>query len=254
MSDTWTLQDEAATPYLNVCNYAANSDEFFKQFKSHPAYRHVLEHVSFEEGQQYLKEIDIDYVDKLKEIKQNDAIGKPQTYDYPSIGNISPTTIRYVKNTSDIINKFGTSFDSIVEIGGGYGGLCKVLSSFIKFEQYLLLDLEECNLLSRKYLSHFNLPTLSYRSEEIDEIDENFDLLISNYAFSECHKEVQQDYIERFIKKSNNFYIMHNNFHLELGTIPHEQFVEIMSDTHNVEWYDEHGIHDAPKIIYGSIK
>ena len=254
MSDTWTLQDEAATPYLNVCNYAANSDEFFKQFKSHPAYRHVLEHVSFEEGQQYLKEIDIDYLDKLEEVKENDSLGSPVIYEYPSVGEISPTTIRYIKNTSDIINKFGTSFDSIVEIGGGYGGLCKVLSSFIKFEQYLLLDLEECNLLSRKYLSHFNLPTLSYRSEEIDEIDENFDLLISNYAFSECHKEVQQDYIERFIKKSNNFYIMHNNFHLELGTIPHEQFVEIMSDTHDVEWYDEHGIHDAPKIIYGTIK
>ena len=254
MSDTWTLQDEAATPYLNVCNYAANSDEFFKQFKSHPAYRHVLEHVSFEEGQQYLKEIDIDYLDKLDEVKENDSLGSPVIYEYPSVGEISPTTIRYIKNTSDIINKFGNSFDSIVEIGGGYGGLCKVLSSFIKFEQYLLLDLEECNLLSRKYLSHFDLPTLSYRSEEIDEIDENFDLLISNYAFSECHKEVQQDYIERFIKKSNNFYIMHNNFHLELGTIPHEQFVEIMSDTHNVEWYDEHGIHDAPKIIYGTIK
>ena len=254
MSDTWTLQDEAATPYLNVCNYAANSDEFFKQFKSHPAYRHVLEHVSFEEGQQYLKEIDIDYLDKLDEVKENDSLGSPVIYEYPSVGEISPTTIRYIKNTSDIINKFGNSFDSIVEIGGGYGGLCKVLSSFIKFEQYLLLDLEECNLLSRKYLSHFDLPTLSYRSEEIDEIDENFDLLISNYAFSECHKEVQQDYIERFIKKSNNFYIMHNNFHLELGTIPHEQFVEIMSDTHDVEWYDEHGIHDAPKIIYGTIK
>ena len=254
MSDTWTLQDEAATPYLNVCNYAANSDEFFKQFKSHPAYRHVLEHVSFEEGQQYLKEIDIDYLDKLEEVKENDSLGSPVIYEYPSVGEISPTTIRYIKNTSDIINKFGNSFDSIVEIGGGYGGLCKVLSSFIKFEQYLLLDLEECNLLSRKYLSHFNLPTLSYRSEEIDEIDENFDLLISNYAFSECHKEIQQDYIERFIKKSNNFYIMHNNFHLELGTIPHEQFVEIMSDTHDVEWSNEHGIHDAPKIIYGTIK
>ena len=254
MSDTWTLQDEAATPYLNVCNYAANSDEFFKQFKSHPAYRHVLEHVSYEEGQQYLKEIDIDYLDKLDEVKENDSLGSPVIYEYPSVGEISPTTIRYIKNTSDIITKFGTSFNSIVEIGGGYGGLCKVLSSFIKFEQYLLLDLEECNLLSRKYLSHFDLPTLSYRSEEIDEIDENFDLLISNYAFSECHKDVQLDYIERFVKKSNNFYMMHNNIHLELGTIPHEQFVEIMSATHDVEWSNEHGIHDAPKIIYGTIK
>lgn len=254
MSDTWTLQDEAVNPYLQICKLAARSPDYFNIFKSHPSYRHVLEHVSEDEGQKYLDEIEIDYMDKLDEIKQNDSLGGPVTFNYDEVGNISSTTIRYIKNTSDIITKFGDSFDSIVEIGGGYGGLCKVLSSFVKFEQYLLLDLEECNLLSRKYLSHFNLPTLSHRSEEIDEIDENFDLLISNYAFSECHKEVQQDYIERFIKKSNNFYITHNNFHLELGTISHEQFVEIMSDTHNVEWYDEHGIHDAPKIIYGSIK
>ena len=235
MSDTWTLQDEAVDPYLQVCRLAAQSSEYFNTFKSHPAYRHVLEHVSEDEGQKYLDEIQIDYMDKLDEVKQNDSLGGPVTYDYDKVGNISATTLRYIKNTSDIITKLGNSFDSIVEIGGGYGGLCKVLSSFIKFEQYLLLDLEECNLLSRKYLSNFDLPTMSYRSEEIDEIDENFDLLISNYAFSECHKDVQLDYIERFVKKSNNFYMMHNNFHLELGTIPHEQFVEIMSDTHDVE-------------------
>ena len=110
---TWMLQDEAATPYLNACQYAAKSSEFFKHFKSHPAYTHVLEHVSYEEGKQYLKEIDIDYLDKLQEIKQNDTMGKPNTHEYPSIGEISPTTIRYIKNTSDIVNKFGTSFDSI---------------------------------------------------------------------------------------------------------------------------------------------
>ena len=254
MSDTWTLQDEAVNPYLQICKLAAQSSDYFNIFKSHGAYRHVLEHVSEDEGQKYLDEIKIDYMDKLSEIKQNDLLGGPVTYTYDKVGTISSTTLRYLKNTSDIITKFGNSFDSIVEIGGGYGGLCKVLSSFVNFEQYLLLDLEECNLLSRKYLSHFDLPTLSHRAEEIDEIDENFDLLISNYAFSECHKKVQLDYINRFIKKSNNFYIMHNNFHPEQGTITHDKFAEIMSDTHDIEWYDEHGIHDAPKIMYGTIK
>ena len=254
MSDTWILEVEAAIPYLNVCTNAAYSDEFFKNFKNHPAYRHVLEHVSEDEGQKYLDEIKIDYTDKLSEIKENDLLGNPVTFTYDKVGTISSTTLRYLKNTSDIITKFGNSFDSIVEIGGGYGGLCKVMSSFIKFEQYLLLDLEECNLLSRKYLSNFDLPTLSHRSEEIDEIEDNFDLLISNYAFSECHKHVQLDYIERFIKRSKNFYIMHNNFHPEQGTITHDKFAEIMSDTHDVEWYDEHEIHDAPKIMYGSMK
>ena len=144
---TWMLQDEAANPYLDACQYAAKSNEFFKRFKNHPAYTHVLEHVSYEEGKKYLKEIDIDYLDKLQEIKQNDSIGQPHTHEYPSVGTISPTTIRYIKNTSDIVNKFGTSFNSIVEIGGGYGGLCKVMSSFVKFDQYLLLKFYQIELI-----------------------------------------------------------------------------------------------------------
>ena len=51
MSDTWTLQDEAASPYLQICKIAAQSSDAFNTFKSHGAYRHVLEHVAMEEGQ-----------------------------------------------------------------------------------------------------------------------------------------------------------------------------------------------------------
>ena len=52
-------------------------------------------------------------------------------FDYPDVGTMSPTTIRYIKNVSDIINAFGTGMKSIVEVGGGYGGLCKVMSSLL---------------------------------------------------------------------------------------------------------------------------
>ncbi len=251
---SWTLQDSAVTPYLQACRAAAQGSDFFKNFKSHPAYRHVLEHVSMEEGHQYLDEIEIDYKDKLDEIKENDLYGTPIQCSYDGIGMISPTTVRYLKNTSDIVNKFGTSFDSIVEIGGGYGGLCKVLSSFVKFEQYLLLDLEECNMLSRKYLSLFDLPTMSYQAEEIVDVDDNFDLLISNYALSECNRETQMMYIERFVKKSDKFYLMHNNFHADNGNMSYEEFIEIMSDTHDIEYYGEHGVPENPKVMFGVIK
>ena len=251
---SWTLQESAVTPYLSACRAAAQGSDFFKNFKSHPAYRHVLEHVSYEEGQLYLDEIDIDYKDVLDEVKENDKLGTPIQCSYDGVGMISPTTIRYLKNTSDIVNKFGTSFDSIVEIGGGYGGLCKVLSSFVEFEQYLLLDLEECNMLSKKYLSHFDLPTMSYQPEEIVDVEENFDLLISNYALSECDRETQMMYIERFVKKSDKFYIMHNDFHADHGNMGHEEFVEIMSDTHDVDYYGEHGVDENPKVMFGVIK
>ena len=251
---SWTLQDSAVTPYLSACRAAAQGSDFFKNFKSHPAYRHVLEHVSMEEGHQYLDEIEIDYKDKLDEIKENDLYGTPIQCSYDGIGMISPTTVRYLKNTSDIINKFGTSFNSIVEIGGGYGGLCKVMSTFVDFEQYLLLDLEECNMLSRKYLSLFDLPTMSYQAEEIVDVEDNFDLLISNYALSECNRETQMMYIERFVKNSDKFYLMHNNFHADNGNMSYEEFIDVMSDTHDIEYYGEHGVPENPKVMFGVIK
>ena len=251
---SWTLQDSAVVPYLQACRAASQGSDFFRGFKSHPAYRHVLEHVSYEEGKQYLDEIKIDYTDKLDEIKENDALGTPVTCTYDGVGTISPTTIRYLKNTSDIVTKFGTSFNSIVEIGGGYGGLCKVLSSFVDFEQYLLLDLEECNMLSRKYLSHFDLPTMSYQAEEIVELEDRFDLLISNYALSECNRETQMMYIERFVKNSDKFYLMHNNFHADNGNMSYEEFLEVMSDTHDIEYYGEHGVPENPKVMFGTVK
>lgn len=246
---SWVLHDGPAGAYLSSCKRAALDDRFFSVFKRDPGYRHVLEHVPFEEGQKYLDAIEIDYADKLNEIKENDRLGSPFVFEYPNVGVISPTTLRYIKNSSDIVGKFGTDIKSIVEIGGGYGGLCKVLSSFIKFESYLIIDLEEPNLLSRKYLSHFNLPTLSHRSEEIDSIEENFDLLISNYAFSECERDVQMEYLEKFVKKSNKFYMMYNDF--GPTNIHHKELIELLSDEYDIEFYADHGIETEPKVMYG---
>ena len=48
---SWTLQESAVTPYLQACRAAAQGSDFFKTFKNNGAYRHVLEHVSMEEGQ-----------------------------------------------------------------------------------------------------------------------------------------------------------------------------------------------------------
>ena len=90
--------------------------------------------------------------------------------------------------------------------------------------------------------------------EEIDEIDENFDLLISNYALSECNRETQMMYIQRFVKKSNKFYIMHNNFHADNGNMSYEEFIDIMDDTHDIEYHGEHGVDENPKVMFGVIK
>jgi len=95
---------------------------------------------------------------------------------------------------------------------------------------------------------------LNSRSIKTSFREDNFDLLVSNYALSECNRETQMMYIERFVKKSDKFYLMHNNFHADNGNMSYEEFIDVMSDTHDIEYYGEHGVEENPKVMFGVIK
>jgi putative sugar O-methyltransferase len=43
----------------------------------------------------------------------------------------------------------------VVEVGGGYGGLCKTLSVVCDFDEYILVDLPEAVAVQEKYLKNF---------------------------------------------------------------------------------------------------
>jgi hypothetical protein len=246
---TWTLHTEPANAYLASCKRAAQDDNFFNNFKQDAAYRHVLEHVSKEEAEIYLKLIKINFDEELVEVKKNDQFGNPDIYNFEKVGSMSPTTARYLKNTSDIISKFGKDIKCIVEIGGGYGGLSVVMHPFLRYESYLLIDQYEANLLSKKYLNNFQYPTHCNHTDEIDLDDgHNFDLLISNYAFSECDRDIQNHYIEKFVRNSNKFYMIFNDF--GPSNIHHQEFCEILSDQFDIEIEPDHA-GSTPKVLYG---
>lgn len=249
---TWTLPPQATNAYLAACRMASENSEFFDNFKQNPAYRHVLEHVTPEEAGIYLDLVKIDYSKELEAVKINDAYGNPDIYDFDDFGPLSPTTARYLKNTSDIISKFGNDFDSIVEVGGGYGGLATVLYPFVEYNSYLLIDLPEANLLSRKYTEKTGCPVYSNTSDEIEfDDDYKFDLFISNYAFSECERETQLEYIDKFLRNSNKFYMIFNDF--GPTNIHHKEFIDLVSDQFNVEVEPDHAP-DTPKVLYGTLK
>ena len=244
---SWRLPSEAASHYLTCCRQAATNENYFNVFKTMPGYRHVLEHISEEEGQQYYDLIDLDI---KEEVKKNDTFGSPDLYEYPC-GKISPTTLRYVKNTCDIVRKFGTSFDSIVEIGGGYGGLCVTSSNYINFDSYLILDQEEPNQLTRKYVSNWDLPHQSCRLDELRlEDGHKFDLCISNYAFSECDRETQTEYLYRIVGRARNLYFVYNTF---TENIQLQEFLDRVSDRYDVEYEDDHE-GASPQVIYAKEK
>jgi len=200
--------------YLDVCKKAAQNDNIFNLFKRHPDYTVVLEHVWYECGLDCLTEIEKNspyLLDYIPYFITNDTVGNPNKYWYKDLNeNVSPTTLRYIKVLGDLMNLFGTLDDmDIVEIGGGYGGQCKIIHDIAKPRSYTIIDLPEVLLLTKKYLTRFEIPNIKYVSPK-DLKKGKYDLCISNYAFTEVVRNFQNIYIENVIKGSDRGYITCN--------------------------------------------
>lgn len=205
--------------YPKFCEIAAREDVIFQDFKRNPVYQHVLEHLDFNQGMSYLEEIKSSYpfmLDNIMKFKENDFLGNPFVYNYGDpCGFISPSTLRYIKVAGDLITLFGDLSDKIVvEIGGGYGGQCKVLFDATSFREYIIIDLLESCLLGEKYLNLLNVKKFQFFNAHnilnSPILDKQYDLLISNYAFSELSKDEQILYIDNFINRAKCGYMICN--------------------------------------------
>lgn len=253
----WEVSKELTDPYLQACKESAENQEAFNTFRRDERIYPILEHVSYEEGLLYLKErknLFPKLEDSIARIKENDLVGSPILYDYPKIGFISPTTIRYAKNAYDIASMVVPSSHemvNVVEIGGGYGGLCKMLNSCFLLYNYLLVDLPEVNELSKRYLTQYYGECKGIVWSTPDRLEEitNIHMCISNYAFSECNRETQKMYYEKIIRNSNMFYITYNN--ISDSNMSFEEFTTLISE--HFDYNVEEEIRDSHKnyVIFG---
>lgn len=207
-----SLSDNDAYPQF--CLDAASDYRRFQGFRRDPAYTKILEHVSKELGDEYLKIVaeDPSLAELLPRFAENDRVGGPLVHDYGAAGSFSPTTLRYAKVLGDLKRLFG-SLDGmrIAEIGVGYGGQCRVLNAAYTPAEYRLIDLQPALALTGRYLDHFVLPgPVSYRT--MNELcAERYDLVISNYAFTELPRGVQECYFDRVVRQSERGYITFND-------------------------------------------
>lgn len=202
------------TGYPSVCLAASENEEVFNVFKTIPEYTQILEHTSIEFGYNYIDIIkrdnpqllEKDFIDKFK---TNDIYGSPSVHDFSDF-SISPSTLRYIKVLSDLIKLFGDlNGKKIVEIGGGYGGQCKVIKDYFNIKDYHIVDLDEANKLSKKYLDKLNVNDVRFSS--YDQLDvEEYDLIISNYAYTELDRNLQDIYKHKIIDGTKNGYITCN--------------------------------------------
>lgn len=204
-----------ATSYPEVCLQAAENDEYFLNFKRHPLYVIILEHLTYEQGEQYLQVIQSEYPEILEgcdKFRENDLLGNPKIFDYGDIGFFSPTTLRYMKVAAELRKRFGPQLQqmNIVEIGGGYGGQCKVLADLYGFGSYTIIDLAQSNALSKKYLNLLGVTNVHFISNTELDLAGKYDLVISNYAFSELETHEQIQYWEKVIKPTSHGYFTLN--------------------------------------------
>lgn len=203
-----------STPYTAVCERAARDPAAFATFKSHPDYTPVLEHVTCAQGAEYLRialEQSPSLEPLLERFRENDRLGGPQTCDYGAFGPFSPTTLRYVKVVSDLLTLFGSLEElTIIEIGAGYGGQCYVTSAAAHPRSYTLVDLDPCLALQRAYLAELGVSNVLFRSAEELASDGRYDLVVSNYAFSECARATQEDYLDQVLQRSGRGYVTCN--------------------------------------------
>lgn len=140
--------------------------------------------------------------------------GNSPLADFGEIGKITPSTLRYVKVLRDLILHFGDLNGlKVCEIGVGYGGQARLIfAKFPKLLSYTFVDLSSVLALTQKYLSHFNEISIALDFVNLNKLQtKEYDLVISNYAFSELSREIQDLYIEKIIKHSKHGYITYND-------------------------------------------
>ena len=212
----------------------------FSNFRRNEVYQQILEHLSKELGNSYLEEIiknNITLLDNIDQFKKNDECGNPELFEYEKIGNISSTTLRYIKVLSDLLKLFNQLDGmNICEIGVGYGGQCRIINSITSPSGYTLVDIKPALMLTQRYLDNFILNSVvDYKTMNELKIND-YDLVISNYAFTELPKSIQDVYLKKIILNSKRGYITYNEITPEyFNSYKKEELLKIIPNSHIIE-------------------
>jgi hypothetical protein len=213
--------------YLRYSDYTNSiiDTEEFARFKSNDNYTYMLEHVNKEYGEQYLSlirqktNISDNYIRAFSAL--NDSVGGPRQETF-TVGVLSPSNLRYLFQAHLILTHMKNLDEltpRIVEVGGGYGGLCLAVNYLcerygVKPQSYTIVDLEAPTKLQAAFLGKFILsyPVEFVTSETYGKnIPYNGMFLISNYCFSEISDYHQRGYITNLFPKVAHGFMAWNN-------------------------------------------
>ena len=201
--------------YPLFCLLAANDDEVFSRFRRSLIYRRILEHVDESQGRAYASQIEqaVWMLSEVQALIATDTVGDPHRFLFKPFGTASPTTLRYLKVAADLKRLFGPlSGQRVAEIGVGYGGQCRLVKTLWAVKGYELYDIPEVLALAHRFLEASGVDLFNVIEKDgRDPQPAKIDLVISNYAFSELQRDVQELYWERVIQETPRGYMTYNH-------------------------------------------
>lgn len=217
--------------HVQVCRDSLVNPEVYNNFKRNTQYTKILEHCPYNIAALALRTILHKYGTLLpwNEISKNDSIGNPIVYDFKSVFDefemaqvsnyiFSATTIAYVYQAMDILTHYNEDLN-IVEIGGGYGGLCYILHVLLykfrhtRITSYTIIDIPDVGAHQKKYLQDMGLPLVNIMSCHTI-IPKDYDLCISIYALGEFTRSIIDNYNTNVLSRCKNVYFWWNISHV----------------------------------------
>jgi len=197
--------------YLKTCHQAATNDQVFARFRSNRNYSHILELPGGEPFARYIRKHCSHMKHQFPLFEKLDTIGNPPRRHFQKVGMFSGTTLRYIAIAHHIDTLFDLPANPLMaEIGAGFGGQCYILSLTKPFHSYYIYDLDEPEELMARVHRTLGVHGVHYLKTHEHCPATEIDLLISNYAFSECDRKTQLDYFERVIKHADRGYMIYN--------------------------------------------
>ena len=201
--------------YVRWDNYAAFiADKALQSWKTHPHVSYMLEHEWDSAAKIY-----IDYLLPFLTVEQiQNMASVNDTYGVAEVKNISDITtssssIRYIRHAYDIcdhIRSKSLQDVSLIEIGGGYGGLA--LTTFqmadilgIRIKKYSIFDLPGASKLQKYYLSLHGMESKvewgdpNTYGATCDPSETN--VLVSCYSLSEIADKYRAQYLETLLPR-----------------------------------------------------
>lgn len=190
--------------YINVIKAVLKYGDL-SNFKSHPDYICTVENVSQDVGMRYWNLLSNFYSNEViaRYCKLNDTYGGASKRVINGCA-ISPTSLRYLFQAHLIWNhiKYLNGEINIVELGGGYGGMCLAMNYLApyfnsKIETYTIIDISEALQLQKLYLDKHNLsfPVTYLNCNDFGKDVKDNSFLIANYSFSELPYNIREKYI-----------------------------------------------------------